>query len=427
MSSEAATASPSAARVRRLVAFFGFIGASHYLFATPYNGYLIAFVVMLVAAARSGRLRPGSISITASKSGVMIAFLVASCAVTFEGGSEWRDMLRDGGVLLAFVIGRFALPAWIGSQRGKELLHAMSFLGIIDSVVTLVSAAAAYHAGADAYSWRGEYVPVFHTWIPYLLLSNFALARLEPARRRIYWRRAAWCVMATVASLSRTDILLYVVLAAATAITHRRAMFASARRTATVLVAVLAAALVGYAAMGLSVVQERVDVGVSEDDPSLGWRLIEDIALLDYFDENSALTMVTGFGWGARVPLPPGITDFDDNDSIPFLHNSFLTVMLKFGLAGLAVLAAYITSRLRFAWRMRNSDAAPWVTMGAWMLLFNLADAVTLQGLTQWAQVMFFGIGCAMLSSSHSFAPGTGPARQRSPSPRPVLPMPASE
>ena len=385
-------------RISSLVAFFGFLGVSHYLFATPYNAYLLAFAALTIATLAQGCTYPRGAPLSGLKSTALFAFLGVTILVTADSGSDWRDILRDCGVFLAFAIGRYVLPAWAGTNGSANLLRAMSLLGLIDSIATLCGAFLAYRAGVTAYEWRGNYVPFAHNWIPYLMLSNVALAQMEPERRGIYWRRLALCVLATLASLSRTDIALYVLFAAAMLFSRRREIFGSPRRIAAFLCAMFALAVIGYASLGLGVVQERVDAGVGEDDPSVGWRVIEDLALLDHFDDYGPMTAATGFGWGARVPLPPGITDFDDNDSIPFLHNSLLTVVLKFGLIGLFIVLAYLFGRLWTAWRMRRYQSSGQVLVGVWIVLFNLANSVTLQGLSSWGQVVFLGIGCFLLS-----------------------------
>jgi len=406
-------------RIKSVVAFFCFLGASHYLFTPAYNGYLLAFVVLAAATVAKHCSYPRGTILSGAKSATILALLAASILVTANNGADWRDIFRDFGVFLAFMVGRFVLPGWVGADRSTDLLRAMSVVGTIDSIATLLGAVVAYRAGADAYEWRGIYVPFAHNWLPYLLLSNVALARLEPQRQVIYWRRLALCVLATLASLSRTDIVLYVLFALAMILSSWRAIFSSRRRTATFLWSLAALMVVVYASLGLSVVQERLNVGVGEDDPSVGWRVIEDLALLEHFDDHDLTTAFTGFGWGARVPLPAGITDFDDNDSIPFLHNSLLTVVLKFGLIGLAVFLIYISKRLWFAWRTRRQAPEPRRLVGLWIVLFNLANSVTLQGLSEWSQVVFLGIGCFLLLPRTAASPGLDDDRMPTPSLQP--------
>lgn len=389
----------TASRISTTVAFFCCIGASHYLFEPAYNGYLIAFAILIAATLGKRFTYPRGTPLSGFASTVLTVLLLMTILMTAGNGADWRDILRDCGVFLAFAIGRFVLPAWVGTNRVTDLLQAMSLLGVVDALLTLLGAALAYRAGASAYEWRGAYVPVFHNWIPYLLLSNVALLSLKPHRRGIYWSRIALCVLATLASLSRTDLLLYMLFAAAMLASKWRLILSSPRRIAATLCAFLALATIVYASLGLDVVQQRVDRGVGDEDQSLGWRLIEDLALFDHLDEHGMANTLLGFGWGARLPLPDGVTDFDGNDSIPLLHNSFLTVVLKFGVIGLSILLLYIARRLMSAWRSKDPASRPLLFMGAWMLFFNAADAITLQGLTEWSQVMFFGIGCFLISA----------------------------
>ena len=106
-----------------------------------------------------------------------------------------------------------------------------------------------------------------------------------------------------------------------------------------------------------------------------------------------------GFGLGARMPLPPGIVDFNDNTSIPQLHNSFATIALKFGAMGLVFLGWYLVRIARQSFAMRGLPGEPYRLAGRWIVLLCLGKALTLQGLTEWSHVVFFGIGCMLTLS----------------------------
>jgi len=98
--------------------------------------------------------------------------------------------------------------------------------------------------------------------------------------------------------------------------------------------------------------------------------------------------------------LPDGIFDFNDNSSIPHLHNSVLTLVMKFGLGGLLVMSAAMALLALRALRQVEPIRRPLRLMGTWTSLFVLGKAMTLHGLTSWSHVLFFGLGCALLAAS---------------------------
>lgn len=383
-----------------IVVFFIFIAASHYLFVPAYNGYLLAFFMLLTGAAmRKGRQLLWLQSMKISHS-FLIGWLMLTAFVTIGNGASSRDVIRDTGAVLAFLIGRYAMRSWVRGARVKKLFEALSVAGLLVAAATFVGAMLAYRDGATAYHWRGSYVPMVHSWLPYFLVINITLTRLEPLLAGRYAKRAVLCVLGTIASLSRTDFLLELFFGIVMVSLHRRKIFSSGRRWLMFIsgMAILFGLL--YAMLGLDVVQQRFEIGVGDDDASLQWRYIENLALFNYFNANDITSIFFGFGWGARLPLPPGVLDFDGNASIPLLHNSLLTIALKFGVLGLLIVMGYLT-RLAVRWlKSRKIDAQTYAFAGGWILIFNLGKAVTLQGLTEWSHVLFFGIGCMLLSPS---------------------------
>jgi hypothetical protein len=287
--------------------------------------------------------------------------------------------------------------------RGRllGLLDTLSWAGLLVTAATIAGALLAYKDGATAYFWRGSYVPAVHSWLPYFLVVNLTLVRLDVGRARWYGGCALLCVLGSLASLSRTDVLMEAVFALVQLYRYRAKLFGSDRNIMWLLL--LLPLLVGIAAAfsQLDVVQERVEIGVNEEDASLGWRVIENLALFDYLDNADVFASIFGSGLGARMPLPNGILDFDGNDSIPYLHNSLLTLVLKFGVAGLLCYLWYFLHLLRTYWRERADPFSAVSFAGAWILIFNLGKAITLQGLTDWGHVMFFGLGCALIIVPH--------------------------
>lgn len=371
-----------------------------------YYFFLVAFWILLGLQCewRGIPLRP-TMPIS-WRSMVTITFVAVVLQVTWMHSPAARDVLRDVGALFAFFVGRFLFVAYRDKDLQREALEALSVMGVLVSLVTIAAAIAAYFAGASAYIWRGEYVPWAHTWLPYALVANVALDRIAPEDKRKWGWRAALSVAATVASLSRTDLLLDMAIGAAVLWANRRLIllkFAGFIRLAG-LVAVVAVCIPFL--LQLDVVQQRLSRGVGENDQSLGWRFMENLTLFEHFMRAGPQELLFGFGLGARLPLPPGIVDFNNNTSIPTLHNSFGTIALKIGLVGVLMVLWYVFRTLRKSLRLKDLEGEPYRFAGRWIVLLCLGKAMTLHGLTEWSHVVFFGIGC-MLMLNHRRAPET--------------------
>lgn len=311
-----------------------------------------------------------------------------------------RDVLRDLGAVLAFVVGRYMFVAYDSRKLQLKTLEALSIMGVMVSVVTIGGALAAYLAGASAYVWRGVYVPWAHTWIPYALVTNVFLAQIVPERANQWRWRAALCVFATIASLSRTDVLLVFCFGLAMIWSFRRKLLLRFAGMMKVVGALALIALLTPFLLQLGVVQQRISRGIGDDDQSLGWRFMENATLYAHFVRGSTEQLFFGFGLGARLPLPPGVLDFNNSTSIATLHNSFGTIALKLGILGLVILAWYLWRITRRSFKLQDAKGLPYRRVGRWIVLMCLAKAMTLHGLTEWSHVMFFGIG-SMLMLNH--------------------------
>jgi len=387
------------ARSIGLLAFFSALGLAQALLEPAYAAFIVAFGLLAVAALqRSGlspmRVRHPLLLLAAT------GWTISTALVTWLASPELRDVVRDIGALASFLVGRYALPAAVGRDREEELLEVLSALSVAVAVATLLGAAVAFVAGVDAYQWRGVYVPFVHAWLPYLLVANVALIDAGRSHgRRLGWR-IILCVLGSLASLSRTDLLLEIVFGLWLLATRGRRWLVSPKHRARI------ALLLGIAALGvplfltLGVVEERLTAGVGEGDLSVGWRLIENLAFLEAMDIAGPWHWWFGLGLGARVELPDGIFDFNDNSSIPHLHNSVLTLVMKFGLGGLLVMSAAMALLALRALRQVEPIRRPLRLMGTWTSLFVLGKAMTLHGLTSWSHVLFFGLGCALLAAS---------------------------
>jgi hypothetical protein len=362
-----------------------------------YNLFLVAFA-FLVAMQSEWQGIPLRISVPLSiRTLVAVVITVTFLFVTWTHSPHSRDVLRDIGAMFAFFVGRSLFVAYREKDLQYEALEAVSIMGAMVSLYTIGAAIAAYLAGASAYYWRGVYVPWGHSWLPYALVVNVALITVAPHLARRWCWCAALSVMATVASLSRTDLLLDICFGLSILWTNRRQIVL---RLAGLLRFAGVAAVIALSVpflLQLDVVQQRLTRGVGEGDQSLGWRFMENIALYDHFMRGTLSELLFGFGLGARMPLPPGILDFNNNDSIPTLHNSFGTIALKAGLLGLAVLFWYLWRVTRRSFEYRDPEAAPYRCAGRWIVLLCMGKAMTLHGLTEWSHVVFFGIGCMLM------------------------------
>ena len=386
-----------------------------------YNVFLVAFAFLLGLQCEWHGIPLQPRVAVSWRTVIGIAFAVLVLFVTWTHGNHARDILRDVGALFAFFVGRALFIAYRAKDLQREALEALSITGVIVSLVTIGAACAAFLAGASAYHWRGTYVPWAHVWLPFALVANVALIKVAPeASRRWRWC-AALSVAATVASLSRTDLLLDALYGLYILWSNRRRILlrlAGFMRLAGLVAAI--AACIPFM-LQLDVVQERLTRGVGDSDQSLGWRFMENIALFDYFLKGTLNEWLFGFGLGARLPLPPGIVDFAGNPDIPTLHNSFGTIALKVGSVGVFMVLWYLWRVMRRSFSLKDPEGAPYRTVGRWIVLFCLAKGLTLHGLTEWSHVVFLGIGCMLMLNSKGVA-HRAPERVSAPAIRTAMP-----
>jgi hypothetical protein len=379
------------------VLFFVALLVSPRIAVPAYNGFLVAFA-LLIGLQLHWHGVPTRVSVEVSAFSVAFAcVLVIAFAVVLSNDPAPRDLLRDLGALSAFFIGRQMFVAYRERGLQRETLLALSAMGVVVSVVTVGAALVALRAGVSAYILRGEYVPWGHTWLPYAIVANVYLVGIDSTHSRRYTARALLCVLGTIASLSRTDLILELGFGLAMIYKYRRELFLRVAGFTKIAITVFVFAAIIPLMLRLQVVQQRVESGIGENDQSLGWRFMEHVALLDHFMRATVREALFGFGLGARMPLPPGIVDFNNNTSIPHLHNSFGTIVLKFGAMGLLFLGWYILRILRQSFSLRGLPGEPYRQAGRWIVLLCLGKALTLQGLSEWSHIVFFGIGCMLM------------------------------
>lgn len=383
-----------------LIAMYLLMTLSTVMLETAYLGYLFSFAVFVVAVAPEilrGRPERGSVNT------VMVVgwalFLILALGVMIGQRPAFSDLFRDSGAILSFLIGFLVIPRALGRDWERPLFAALSALAMIISVWTIVGAVRAYFAGVNAYEWRGYFVPYAHSWLPYLLIAEYVRSRSGVTKPEISAARIGFCVFALLLSLSRTGLVLLLIFGPATLLFNARKWLFSARGMLIGGLAVILAAIALPRLLGLEVVQERIGVGLGSDDLSLAWRAMENATLEDYMSEGGWLRWLVGYGLGARLPLPWGVVDFAGNTSIPHLHNSYMTLILKFGLIGLGWILISIARLVAKAHIVRNGGPGLRVG-GTWILIFVLGTAVTFQGMSEWSHLTFLGLSCAMLAKA---------------------------
>ncbi len=101
--------------------------------------------------------------------------------------------MRDLGAIAAFFVGRYLI--FKRQDPIFQTLKALSDFSLWLVMATIAAAYFGYISGASAYEWRGEFIPPSHAWLPYLLIANYALARIEKSRSTIYIQRIGLCVI----------------------------------------------------------------------------------------------------------------------------------------------------------------------------------------------------------------------------------------
>lgn len=382
------------------------LAGSHFLFETAYVGYLLTFALFIfIMASNIFFFEPrNSISTRPSFMWLIWALVAAVVgSVTLLEQPPLGDLFRDLGALFSFVFGFVIIPRAIKRDWARHLLPAISAAGVIISLLTFASAAKALIDGVSAYQWRGEYLPFANVWLPYLLLADYMMLEDRTEIRRGSLARLALCAAAILITLSRTGIILLALFAIITFVSRHRTILASMKGLAGLFASIVVAAVLGPLFVGLAVVRERFELSVGGGDQSLGWRALENASAIEMMNEGGWVRWIFGYGLGARMPLPPGFVDFDGNPTIPHLHNSFYTILIKSGSFGLFAL---FTALVWIVLRARAKRKSPWAYQwsgGLWLLLFVLGYAVTQQGLSQWSHLVFFGISCAMLLDRHDW------------------------
>ena len=381
-----------------MIFFFIAIVFSQYFIEPAYDGFLVLYFLLLIAFffRKKAQTQPNL-----SKIGIDVVFLLAYVPVvvyvTIANNHDLRDILRDTGAIGSFFIGKYIISSLYGSKGKNQLLDTISIVGVLISILTVFMAGVAYVSGVSSYEWRASYIPFGHTWLPYILVVNIALLRVLPEERSKYMYRLILCVIGTVSSLSRTDILLDVLIAFSILISHGFKIFATGRSIRMIILLAVVGGTFVPSYMNLDVVQERIGSDADTEDQSLEWRFIENKSMENQFINGGYAVQAFGSGLGTRLKLPTGVYDFDGHNSVPHMHNSFFTIVLKFGVIGLSLFAFFIFNKWRGWMLLSRTSARQYAWIGIWILVLDMGKAVTLQGLTEWSHIMFVGIACMLL------------------------------
>ncbi len=372
------------------------MAVSPLLVEPAYIGYLVAYGVLLVLVAPALLTRSHGPGLRTPPLIAWGVFGTGVAAVTIFANPALRDLFRDSGAVVSFLIGLLLIPRAMGRDWERPLFAALSALALIVAVWTILGAARAYLAGAGAYEWRGVYVPFVHTWLPYLIVAEYLRSRMPGSKPEVSAIRIGICILALLLSLSRTGLVQLAVFIPMVVLINARRWLFNPRGVLLAILAVGVAILVFPYLGGLDVVQQRINAGIDDGDLSLAWRDMEVRAARDYLDDGGWFRWLFGYGLGARVPLPWGIVDFNDNIAIPQLHNSYWTLTVKFGVLGLLWILAAIAVTFVRAHSVRAGPSAL-RSGGSWMLLMVMLIAYTLQGMSEWSHLLFLGLSCALL------------------------------
>ena len=331
---------------------------------------------------------------------LFLALLSAVPGILLVPADGWqpannRDLLRDAGVIFSFVLGFKLIADVVGDDLERGIAKIFSRVGVVVSIWTIAKAGQAFSAGETAYIWRGEYIPFVSIWLPFCGISNYYLYRTTRSRRKKYYVGGLLCISGIAVSLSRTDIALYSAFLVWLVFQQRMRALRQVGTLVPLAIGIVAILWAMPHVLSIEAVQQRIGAGIGAGDQSMGWRNMEDDTLFIAMNKGGTLRWLFGFGLGIRMPLPIGIFDFNGNSSIPILHNSFLTILLKFGLIGLVIVVGCMASLVIRAYRDPAFDREAFV-FSVWSLLFCLGHAVTLQGMTEWTQTIIFGIVMAL-------------------------------
>jgi hypothetical protein len=287
---------------------------------------------------------------------------VSAFVFGFLQGAKFTAVFRDATPMLCLLLGMLltTIPVQYSLVFMRTLLIASSLLM---SCQLFIQYFTADHSTALAiYFYRAD-LPLYMSMVP---LGAMLLMR---TRHLLAWLVAVGMIIATFLSYGRVEAGVLIIMLGTF-------VFANVKHRGSYFLILL---IVIIAGAGLILAGSSGGAGVGRlnldtSDPSLGWRFIELAGFIDWWGDANIMTILFGQGLGSEILLPGTILSFNDTPSIPILHVSYLTWILKFGLTGLITLVGSIF------YIFFNTTARR--VLGANLLILTLA-CLSLRGLVQ--------------------------------------------
>jgi hypothetical protein len=170
------------------------------------------------------------------------------------------------------------------------------------------------------------------------------------------WTAAALCMASIILSLSRTNWLVLLTLTAVTSLnlSYRNIIRAAAALASAIVLFLMTADLnfsdggpsEGYTffqKVSVSAGELRISEYYEKTDINRFWRGFESYRALQEYGTGDTLSRIFGKGFGSLVDLGFVMTLADEEfDKIPVLHNGYLYLLVKTGVAGLAAFMLYL-------------------------------------------------------------------------------------
>ncbi|RSX42771.1 hypothetical protein DAH93_17355 [Sphingomonas koreensis] len=120
------------------------MAVSPLLVEPAYIGYLVAYGVLLVLVAPALLTRSHGPGLRTPPLIAWGVFGTGVAAVTIFANPALRDLFRDSGAVVSFLIGLLLIPRAMGRDWERPLFAALSALALIVAVWTILGAARAY-------------------------------------------------------------------------------------------------------------------------------------------------------------------------------------------------------------------------------------------------------------------------------------------
>lgn len=380
------------------ISCFLLLACNRYIFTISAVGYFLSFIILLPIVFRLYTCYSANYKNIIDYSFTFL-YLFIYILIGIKNYNGSIDIYRDLGAIFSLFLGYLVSRYYLLSTEPIDLLKNISFVGFLFSILTITAGILAFLSGESAYRWRGEYIPIFSNWLPFILVINYILYFLIE-NYNIYKVRNYLIFLAILISLSRADITISFLIFISSLFIFKSQKILN--KISSILTIFVTITIILYFLSGLDVIQDRSYSIINYDeDSSLGWRVIENDSFAEFFYSLDFSNQLFGLGLGAVMPLLGGYLDFDGKENIPYLHNSYLTVILKFGFLGFFLMLFYFFKKLFYFLRIfRYNLDFPFMYIGFYFLLIIIAKAFTSQSLTDWPSLFFFGIGLGISSIS---------------------------